>query len=362
MRGHADDMISRLKNNAVLQRRYRERHQRMYDALTNEFTNHHLNNPDISKEQRDAIKAKIRKTIKRERRSAMIKTVSITAVITIVIILLFLQNTYGQGIVSEENRWNVLGMGFPGSMGTETYSIDGDSVIDNYTYKMIWMTFDSIDASWMYQGLLREDSNIVYYVPSDASEGVLYDFNLEVGDTAYIKNMFCYDTEVQVVIENIDTAEYLGISRRRWHLAEDYGFPEFWIEGIGSNLGPLHTKYVMCIVCPTWELLCFHQNENLLYSLSPSNDCYIVNISEFDSQPNIEIFPNPAREKFEVRSAEFGVDLIEIFDMSGRKVLEQQFPASTREFEVDISKLMSGSYLCCFTSNEKKITRKILIR
>src|SRR6056300_1217817 len=103
----------------------------------------------------------------------------ITYVFVIIICLLFYSNARGQGIVSEENRWNVKGSD-AWFMGTKTYQINGDSIVGNHIYKAIWLTFDSIDASWTYQGLLREDSNIVYYIPPGADEGILYDFNLDV--------------------------------------------------------------------------------------------------------------------------------------------------------------------------------------
>ena len=82
----------------------------------------------------------------------------------VIIGMLFLKPARGQGIVSEENMWNVLGYD-AWFTATETYIIDGDSVINNNVYKLMWMTFDSVDVNWIYQGLLREDSNIVYYVP-----------------------------------------------------------------------------------------------------------------------------------------------------------------------------------------------------
>lgn len=366
MRGHADDMISRLKNNAILQRRYRERHQRMYDALTKEFTNHHLKNPDISKEQRDAIKAKIRKTIKIERRSAMIKTVSISAVIAIIIILLFLQNTYAQGIVSEENRWNVLGEEFTSSYRSTTIcTINGDSNVNSLDYKMMSM-YDCLTYETYQGGLLREDSNRVYYIiPQEAEEGLLYDFNAVTGDTCSIINFVGNDQPFNVYVTNIDTAEYFGIERKRWFLVDDYGNEDFWLEGIGSSNGPVHGMMRHSLP-PYWavNLLCYYHSDTLLYRKEGYSSCIItqVGVDELTVEQDIFIYPNPARNKFKVRSTEFGLDLVEIFDMAGRIVLEQQLTEGTKEFEVDISKLLPGSYLCSFTSGEKKLTRKVFVR
>jgi len=92
--------------------------------------------------------------------------------------------------------------------------------------------------------------------------------------------------------------------------------------------------------------------------------CYIYSVgtNEIIMADQIKIFPNPARDKFEVRSAEFGIDKIELFDIMGRKVLEQEYPTNTTDAEVDISHLESGSYYCRISTLNKSITKKILIR
>ena len=197
--------------------------------------------------------------------------------------------------------------------------------------------------------------------PPGEDEGILYDFNLDIGDTAYIINMFCTHDSVQVIVENIDTAEYFGIDRRQWHLNGSIRSEEMWIEGIGSNMGILHSMYYHCIVCPAWDLMCFQQGDQLLYSLYSSYDCYVVNIDEDEFEEIIEIFPNPASDKFEVRSSAFGIEMIRIYDMLGRQVLEKECDRSM-QLTIDCSAYEPGLYHCQIKLPNQLITSKLIIQ
>jgi len=171
--------------------------------------------------------------------------------ITISLIIFVSLQVHSQNFISTEKEWNVRLTGWAGKFSTEIFQIYGDSIIDTVHYKKIWASFDSL-TSWDFQGLLREDSNIVYYIPPNSSEGILYNFNLEIGETIFVKNIFYDDMEVPVTVIDIDTIEYFGIHRKRWHLGEDGYISEYWVEGIGSLNGPLHTNYDYYIVCPVW--------------------------------------------------------------------------------------------------------------
>lgn len=285
-------------------------------------------------------------------------------VLSLVQYLLF-STVFAQGIVSEDNTWNVFVTGYPGYIGTESYKIEGDSVQNGFEYKIIWLTNDSVDVSWSYQGLMREDSNVVYFVPPGGTEGILYNFNLDIGDTSYIKNMFCGDEEVPVSITDIDTVEYFGVDRKRWFLYTEFDFFDFWIEGIGGSLGPLHTAYYRCIACPTWDLLCFHSNDTLLFQREGFDVCYVTNVGleETDLAKGILLFPNPVHDKFKIWSElNFGVELLEIFDLTGKRLIEEHFPRGKKNVEVDASTLNPGMYICRIQINGRLVTRKLIKR
>ncbi|MEE4260221.1 MAG: YCF48-related protein [Bacteroidales bacterium] len=82
-----------------------------------------------------------------------------------------------------------------------------------------------------------------------------------------------------------------------------------------------------------------------------------------------EIFPNPASSV--VKLARMGLQstvfsqqstVVEIYDLHGRKLLEKHFPAGTEEIEVDVSNLASGVYGCRLSTENKSVTKKIIVK
>lgn len=288
-------------------------------------------------------------------------------ILLVSLILITNHTAISQGFVSEDNQWNVLIYDYYYGSNTEVFKIEEDSLLNTIIYKKVWWSHDTAMAIWTCQGLLREDSNIVYYVPPGGTEGILYNFNLEISDTCWIKNMWCGNTEVQVIITDIDTVEYFGIERIRWSIENNSnGLIEYWIDGIGSTFGPLYSKYYECIVCPTWDLLCYHEYNTVLYMMPGMDTCYIysVNIDEILMSDQIRIFPNPTRDKFEVRSGEFGVELIEIYDLTGKKLIEKHIPArpaGNNNIEVDVSGIEPGMYVCKIMVKGMFLSKKIII-
>lgn len=157
--------------------------------------------------------------------------------------LLMSASVVAQGFVSTDKQWNVLLTAFPNYVSTEIFKIQGDSVVDGTTYSKIWVSMDSL-VSWQFMGLLREADNIVYYMQPNFTEGVLYNFKLQVGETAMVRNFFCYEYDIPVTVIALDTVEYFGVERRQW-LLQSEEFYDTWVEGIGSLSGPLYTMYNM---------------------------------------------------------------------------------------------------------------------
>lgn len=274
------------------------------------------------------------------------------------LIMLFSIGAFTQGIVSEENTWHVRLFSF-GTI-TEYYKIEGDTLINGENYKTIWMTTDPELSSFGLMGMLREDSNRVLFIsPGFESEQLLYDFNLEIGDTAYITNIFCgwNQVEVEIVVLNIDTVEYEGIPRKRWFINQDY--EDYWIEGIGSTMGPLHSMYWECIICPSWNLTCFHKNDTLYYG---GGNCWLgVGINESEAYSSIKIYPNPASGKIQISSKEKMIRQIEIFDVYGRKLIDKIIIPYNNEIELNLKDLDAGGYYCRISTENKAVTSKIIV-
>ena len=266
-----------------------------------------------------------------------------------------------QDFISEDKQWNVRLFSF--GTYTEVFKIEGDSTFNSLNYKKIWMSGDSL-ASWYYKGLLREESNVVYYVPPNTSEGVLYDFNLEIGDTTYVKNAFCGDEEIPIYVVDIDTVEYFGIPRKRWHLGENGYTEEFWVEGIGSLFGPLYTNYDYNVVCPVWDLLCYHKDDELLYILPGQVDCFqgTVGVESIKELDDISIKPNPVKKGNTIYLETNSVpNSISIFNSSGL-LIKRLNQIRDKIIRIETNDFKPGMYFITIQTIGGRIkTQKIMI-
>jgi hypothetical protein len=282
------------------------------------------------------------------------------------LILVLNLSTFSQEFISTDKKWNVLSNGWAYSFNTEIFRIDGDSIVDNITYNKIWLSSDSL-LTWWFQGLLREDSNIVYYVPPNSTEGILYDFNIDIGDSTFIKNFFCNYEELPLFVTDIDTVEHLGKSLKRWHLTADNNSIEYWIEGIGSLSGPLYSNYWNCIICPTWELLCYHNNDTLEYIMSGQTNCYQSTVGINDNYGQIEndflIKPNPAKKGTDIYIETNSKPVnINIFNSVGL-LIKTINPENNKSIRIETNTFESGLYFITIKTIDKRIkTKKIIIK
>ncbi len=118
-----------------------------------------------------------------------------------------------------------------------TYSFSGDTIFHGTTYKKLLSDYASIV-------LVREDTTLkkVFIVPlaavsypltSDTDEHVLYDYNLNVGDTFYYPNV------IPRYVYSMDTVLINGTQHRVWFLVPvhdtvvEVNNPYYVVEGIG---------------------------------------------------------------------------------------------------------------------------------
>lgn len=250
-----------------------------------------------------------------------------------------------QNFISSEKQWNVKFVGFSNPVNTEIYFIDGTTSFNNYEYQIIWVSYDSLNSR-TYQGLLREEEDKVFYVPPNSTEGLLYDFGLQAGDSVYVRNMFCGDLDVPLSVFNVDTVEYYGVSRKRWFLSQ-YGYVnDVWLEGIGSLFGPIHTAYSYCIACPVWDLLCYHESGELFYRMPYAESCFEPTVS-LDEKTNEKatITPNPVNRGQPFRIVlKKNAEQVSIFNASGVPV--ETFDVAGRDhLEIKTASYPAGLYL-----------------
>jgi hypothetical protein len=251
---------------------------------------------------------------------------------------------YSQNFVNPGKQWNVRQEVNFGVTHTEIYKIGDDTLVNGIAYKIFLTTEDSITNTWGKMGLIREDSNRVYFRLYTEPEGLLYDFNLEVGESVTITNLYCYEKEMTV--QNIDTVYISGVPLKRW-VFNTWGSEEYWVEGIGSFIGPIQSGMYDCITDLYCKLICFFKDDTLFYKDPAEPECYFntVGIGEMPAKDDILIKPSLVRQGDAVEiSSSHAIKEIRIMNMNGVEV--RHFSnLNVRSLSVSSDSLPPGIYV-----------------
>lgn len=249
----------------------------------------------------------------------------------------------------------------------EKFAINGeDTVINQLSYKKLYLFYNSYFdiISSTYIGGIREENKRIYYLGDTVhrykpmsnlynfQEILLYDFSLSIGDT--LPSAECGDITPSnflgcpIIVTNIDTVLYGNTYRKEF----SFNMPWVkWVEGIGSigigQSGLLFYNGDILAKSP-WQvstLICFKQNDTIVYFNSNYPDCMPVNISQkMIEKINVLLFPNPANDKLYVELKEnnnYDFSII-IYNLLGQIVKLEKL--NQIENELNISNLTKGIY------------------
>lgn len=251
----------------------------------------------------------------------------------------------------------------------ERFALNGeDTIINDITYNKLFIFYDSIfyKANATYIGGIREDENRRIYFKSDTSiheykpmnwfydynEIILYDFSLKIGDT--IKNINCRPEDDMLIVSGIDSVLINNQYRKMFHFQIPW---VKWIEGIGSVKGLLFTSGDLPTNGINNTLICFKQNNTLLYMDSTYSKCYFHydGIKENKTfEKNIKIFPNPVSDISILDFREFNdIEFINIYSLDGTLVKQLNTKGKNKIF-INRKNYLSGMYFYRAKSNKGK--------
>ena len=250
-----------------------------------------------------------------------------------------------------------------------SFGLIGDTIIDSFQYNKIYVLHDSvltINGS-TYFGAIRENGKKVYYRYMSCTHDVLlYDFTKQINDTIFsvysdFEITWCLDsTPFFLVINSIDSILINGSYRKVFHFEND---TLNWIEGIGSTKGLLEPIPPGVMGNYDWNLVCFFQNDELLYHNQIFGSCFKSNsgIGENFEKRDIEIniFPNPSNGSLTVDFANMkNLKEILLQDLLGKIVFRQTI---NNQRQIKIDNLPSGAYILTIIDNDYiKINKKII--
>lgn len=223
-------------------------------------------------------------------------------------------------------------------IGDIDYSIvtAGDTIIEDVNYTILktpsandYSTGNCSDSMVGYKGAIRHDieNKSVYIVPpNQTEEQLLYDFNLEVGDT--ITGYLAIGWE-GIVVESIDSVLVGSSYRKRWIIGT-------WdqvqiIEGLGSIFGLLESVGKIWDG-PIYSLDCFMLDGETLYPL-PANPCQAITITkETQASREFRAYPNPTEGNFRIDGSSLSkIARVKVYNSIGVLVSDKQafYPETT---------------------------------
>ncbi|MBO6118509.1 MAG: T9SS type A sorting domain-containing protein [Bacteroidales bacterium] len=260
------------------------------------------------------------------------------------------------------------GLIYPGGISTFTFQFGKDTIYNNQTYKQL------ISYSYYYDPisnfLFREDSNRVYFVhlgdnpwdpplPNNQEEYLLYDFNLEVGDTVTICGLIstAWLANISYKVESTDTVIIHDTPLKHLVLTAEHDVKMEWIEGIGCMSGLLHREVIIADG-PTPELFCFSQDGEVIYQSSTAErykECFIeVALDEINNY-NINIFPNPTENRVCITIPR-PMSVI-VSNTEGRELFRKNL--NTKD-TLDLTNLKSGVYILTFSDGIKTFSKTFI--
>lgn len=219
-----------------------------------------------------------------------------------------------------------------------------------------------------YHGGLREVNKKVYIKltsGADTLDKIIYDFNLNIGDTM---PRFQVPSKPENIIDKIDTVTINGIDRKRFisygrnsNGSINYNFTQATvIEGIGSSTGLI--EYSSYMYLNRW-FTCF-VSSSAWYIVDTQRCAYTyeygtpTNIQTVSTQETINIYPNPTTDVVNIE-APTGTR-ITIYNSTGRMLLSKTSTALKEK--MDINHLPSGLYIINLYNEQANLNerRKIM--
>lgn len=274
------------------------------------------------------------------------------------------------------------------SSGHIWYYLKGDTVLGGYTYHKlfrkelyeVWCPpsapyyFGSSDTVHPYTFVRDTLKQIRYWQTwtGAGSDSLLYDFNLNMGDTLSPNATGNTGYTCGLHITAIDSIPVSNYFRKRFtYTSNQTGITYYLIEGIGWSIGFLEHIADFCPNVSTntyYDITCYGVNDTAWFPYYDAvNPCGVPNFTVDIKEPNkpldeITIYPNPFTLQTTINfSEEQKNTTIKITDLLGKEIKTINFTG--RQLVIDKGNMKEGIYFVQ-TTDEKKNTlnKKIIIK
>jgi len=240
--------------------------------------------------------------------------------------------------------------------GIDTYVMKGDTLFNTKLYKKVHATTHNGNfIKYIYEDTTNK--RVYFYDTTQQKDSLIYDFNLQVGDSFYLSiGSFC---NAKVIDK---TVEYFAASNRLKITFNLYGSFPIWYEGIGSMYGIFQP---LCIVTggENHTLLCYLEDSVLLYHNANQIGLYYYDTC-FGSTQIKELQPEKLFNSYfynhilYVKCNKPVSYALSIYDIFGRKTKEIN---ANGDLELDLSGLRNGLYIYRIESRDSYYSSKLIL-
>ncbi|CAN5539339.1 hypothetical protein BH11BAC1_BH11BAC1_11290 [soil metagenome] len=233
------------------------------------------------------------------------------------------------------------------------YSLFGDTTIAGSNYKKMvgYQTLTGYQS-----GAIRDSNKVIYYRPDTySSEFILYNFNLNLGDTIIHPYGGAGCSNDTVIIQQVDSILLSEGYHKQFYLSSFAN----WIEGVGSIS---YLPQPCNVLCASGNDLfeCLHKDSAGVYEYGNCFACMPVGVSELNNINDITISPNPITSQTTITFSETQMNTtIKITDLLGKVIRTLMFTG--RQLVIDKAEMKPGIYFVQTTDEQKQITNKIII-
>lgn len=248
---------------------------------------------------------------------------------------------------------------------TTVFGIKGDTIIKADKWLKMYSTKDSLfENDLQLRGYLLSIDKKVYHRDTLDNIRKIYDFNLQVGDSA----QFLYENPPGFEDDTLFWAKVIAIDsvltnqtyhkvlyfEESWELFSSgwSTFGEYWIEGIGSirsPLNPVSVRSAFQLTLDTFSISCTYVNGNQYWQHPGHDVCYKLrlnpwlSVEEVDAiNQNVKLFPNPIKDNLIIERTNQDYTSVTIYNAMGQMV-HQTYISGFQE-SINLSHLPKGLY------------------
>ncbi len=273
-----------------------------------------------------------------------------------------------QEIVDTSKTWSIATVHcqpWGNAYSTQIYKFEGDTLLQDTLYKKVMISSDEFHENWDFFGaFVREENGRVFYRELYQEEGLIYDFNMQIGDTVLINNTRALEP-VHLILTDVDSVASESGDVERWTLicVEYPDLTETWLRGIGSMAGVMNSSVeIFGGLCGLYVLLCSSEQEILFYQNPEFNSCWLVitDIGNREAQTTPKIYISEPGRQIVVETLSPEESTITITRLNGQII--DRFIIHKQRYTLPISGRYSGFILVSVVQGQVTTTKKLFVR